>query len=277
MQHSPLAVLTKTQRTEGKGMSQLAPNNIRRKLYDLATAAPLVAWYLFGLTQMLQSVAQQISLAKLFIQTDPSVLPPFLVLGIVSKICTIIFFALLVVMFAVRRVSIRYPIALYPRFAAGVGAFLGIGIVMLPPEELSSGLYLTSLLSIIGGTMFAVWATLTLTRSISIMPQARRLVTSGPYAFIRHPLYLGESIALFGIAPKLKASEPVVLSKSDRPEIRHPIHDFSRQVWPNFDANRLSRTEEFVLRQRTAGVSRQSYYLRITAKSLNARSVASSK
>jgi protein-S-isoprenylcysteine O-methyltransferase Ste14 len=103
-------------------------------------------------------------------------------------------------MFAVRRVALRYPIAFYPRIASGAGAFLGIGIVMLPPEELSSGLYLTSLLLIIGGTAFAIWAILALARSVSIMPQARRLVTSGPYAFVRHPLYLGEFVALFGIA-----------------------------------------------------------------------------
>ena len=30
--------------------------------------------------------------------------------------------------------------------------------------------------------------------------EARRLVTHGPYARIRHPLYLGEEIALLGIA-----------------------------------------------------------------------------
>jgi len=145
-------------------------------------------------------MAQQISLAKLFIQTDPSVLPPVLLLGIASKICTIVFLALMVIMFAVRRVPLHNPIALYPRFAAGAGTFLGIGIVMIPLEELSSGLYLVSLFSIIGGTVFSVWATLTLARSISIMPQARKLVTSGPYAFIRHPLYLGEFVVLFGIA-----------------------------------------------------------------------------
>ena len=184
-------------------MNQLIPPNIgplRRKLYDLFAAAPLIAWYLFGLTQMLPPMTRQISLARLMIQTDPSVLPPVLVLGIVSKICTAVFLALLVVMFAVRRVPLHYPITFYPRFVAGAGTFLGIGIVMLPPEELSSGLYLVSLLSIIGGTVFSVWATITLARSISIMPEARRLITSGPYAFVRHPLYLGEFVVLFGIA-----------------------------------------------------------------------------
>jgi protein-S-isoprenylcysteine O-methyltransferase Ste14 len=187
---------------EGK-VNQLVPDNVRpllSKLYDLFAAAPVIAWYLFGLTQMLPPIAQQISLAKLFIQTDPSVLPPTLLLGIVSKICTVVFLALVVVMFAVRRVPLHYSIGFYPRFVAGAGTFLGIGIVMLPPEELSSGLYMVSLLSIIGGTVFAVWATLTLARSISIMPQARKLVTSGPYAFVRHPLYLGEFVVLFGLA-----------------------------------------------------------------------------
>lgn len=190
-------------RTADEEMTQLVPDStrlLRRKLYDLLAAAPLIAWYLFGLTQMLPPTTQQISLAKLFFQTDPSVLPPTLVLGIVSKICTMVFFALLVVMFAVRRVPMHYPIALYPRFVAGGGTFLGIGIVMLAPQELSSGVYLVSLLLIIGGTVFAVWATLILARSISIMPEARRMVTSGPYAYIRHPLYLGEFVVLFGLA-----------------------------------------------------------------------------
>jgi protein-S-isoprenylcysteine O-methyltransferase Ste14 len=184
-------------------MNQLVPNNIqplRRKLYNLVAAAPLIALYLFSLTQMLSPLALQISQAKLLIQTDPTGLPPVLVLGIVSNICTMVFFAVMVVMFAVRRVPLHYPIAFYPRFVAGAGTFLGIGIVTLPPEELSSGLYLISLLSIIGGTVFAVWATLTLARSISIMPEARGLVTSGPYAFVRHPLYIGEFVVLFGNA-----------------------------------------------------------------------------
>jgi protein-S-isoprenylcysteine O-methyltransferase Ste14 len=184
-------------------MNQLVPNNIqplRRKLYDLFAAAPLIAMYLFSLTQMLSPLALQIELAKLFIQTDPSVLPPDLVLDIVSKMCTMVFFALLVVMFAVRRVPLHYPIAFYPRFVAGAGTFLGLGILMLEPQQISEGLYLISMFSIIGGTMFAIWATLTLARSISIMPEARGLVVSGPYAFVRHPLYLGEFVVLFGIA-----------------------------------------------------------------------------
>jgi protein-S-isoprenylcysteine O-methyltransferase Ste14 len=173
---------------------------LRRKLYDLLAATPLIALYCFSLSQMLPPLALQISQAKQLVQTDLSQLPAVLVLGIVSSLCTMLFFAVLVTMFAVRRVPIDYPIAFYPRVVAGAGAFFGISIVTLAPQELSSELYLISLLLIIGGTAFALWSTLTLARSISIMPEARGLVTSGPYALIMHPLYLGEFVVLFGVA-----------------------------------------------------------------------------
>lgn len=184
-------------------MNRLAQSNIqpvRRKLYDLLAAAPLIAMYIFGLTKLLPRLALQIELAEVFIQTDPSVLPPGLMLGIISKMCTIVFFALLVVMFAVRRVPLHYSIAFYPRFVAAAGTFLGSGLLMLEPQELPHDLYLVSMVSIIGGTVLAIWAILVLARSISIMPEARALVVSGPYAFVRHPLYLGEFIVIFGTA-----------------------------------------------------------------------------
>jgi protein-S-isoprenylcysteine O-methyltransferase Ste14 len=41
----------------------------------------------------------------------------------------------------------------------------------------------------------ALWGLLTLQRSLSIIPEARRLVTAGPYRLIRHPLYAAEIIA----------------------------------------------------------------------------------
>lgn len=183
----------------------------RTKLYDLFAATPLIVWYLFCATQMLPSVARQIALVKLFVQTDPSVLPATLVLSTVSHLTTLVFFTVLVVMFALRRVPQRTAQGFYPRCMAVAGTFVGVGIVLLPPQELSSALYLVSLLLIICGTVFAISAGLVLGRSISLLPEARRLVTSGPYALIRHPLYLGEIVAVVGVALQYMSAWAVLL------------------------------------------------------------------
>jgi protein-S-isoprenylcysteine O-methyltransferase Ste14 len=172
----------------------------RTKLYDLFAAAPLIAWYLFCAAHMLPSLADQVALVKLFVRTDSSVLPATLVLSTVSHVSTLAFLVVLVVMFTVRHVPQAAAPGFYPRFAAVAGTYLSAGFVLLPLQELSGAVYLVSLLLIIAGTGFAICAVLVLGRSISLMPEARRLVTRGPYTLVRHPLYLGELVALAGVA-----------------------------------------------------------------------------
>jgi protein-S-isoprenylcysteine O-methyltransferase Ste14 len=183
----------------------------RTKLYDLFAAAPLIAWYLFCAAQILPALTQQVALVKLFVRTDPSVLPATLVLGTLSRVSSLVFFLVLVVMFAVRRIPQRAAPGFYPRLAAVAGTFLSIGFVLLPPHELSSTLYLVSLLLVIAGTGFAIYAVLVLGRSLSILPEARRLVTRGPYALVRHPLYLGEMVALTGVALQYLSASALLL------------------------------------------------------------------
>ena len=48
------------------------------------------------------------------------------------------------------------------------------------------------------GEAFAVASMLSLGRSFSIFSEVRELVTSGLYRFVRHPLYLGEMVAVWG-------------------------------------------------------------------------------
>jgi protein-S-isoprenylcysteine O-methyltransferase Ste14 len=173
----------------------------RTKFYDLFAATPFIAWLLFCGTQMVPPVTEQITLAKFFFfQINPSALPVSMVLSILAKVSTLVFLSALVVMFAVRRVPVCRAQGIYPRFAAVIGTFTTVGLAWLPPQELSSTLYLISLLLIIGGTAFALYAALVLGRSISLMPEARRLITWGPYAVVRHPLYVGEMIATAGLA-----------------------------------------------------------------------------
>jgi protein-S-isoprenylcysteine O-methyltransferase Ste14 len=172
----------------------------RTKLYDLLAAAPVIAWFVFSVAQMLPPLSQRLALVVMFVRTDPSVLPASLVLRALSEIMTLVFFAVSIVMFTVRYVPQRGSPGLYPRFAAIAGTFSSLGFLLLPPQELSPALYLVSLLLLTAGTIFAIYSMLVLGRSISLVPEARRLVTRGPYALVRHPLYLGEMVAIAGVA-----------------------------------------------------------------------------
>src|SRR5262245_22666484 len=122
---------------------------------------------------MLPSVAQEIILIKLFFQTDPSVLPVSLVVRVLAHLGTLVFLALLIVMFVVRQVPLRTAPGFYSRFAAVAGTYLSFGISLLPQQEVSSALYFVSFFLIISGTLVAISAVLALGRSISILPEAR--------------------------------------------------------------------------------------------------------
>ena len=50
----------------------------------------------------------------------------------------------------------------------------------------------------LAGTVLAFWSAWHLGRSFSLLPQARRLVTTGPYRFVRHPIYLGGLLITVG-------------------------------------------------------------------------------
>lgn len=163
------------------------------KLYDLMAATPLIAWYGFALTVQLPRLADQI--ASLDVATaDARVLA-----GLASNFATQVFFMVLALLMMLRRNPLGKASGFYPRFAAVAGTFLSLAIVVLPAQELPATLHVASTLLIVGGIAFALYAVLELGRSLSMLPEARRLVTAGPYSVIRHPVYLGEAIALFGV------------------------------------------------------------------------------
>src|SRR5262245_3354166 len=49
------------------------------------------------------------------------------------------------------------------------------------------------------GLALSLWALWHLRSSFSILAEARTVVSSGPYRFIRHPRYLGEAITMLGL------------------------------------------------------------------------------
>ena len=71
-----------------------------------------------------------------------------------------------------------------------VGAFPN-PVLLTPPAVIRGVAALLALAAFALG----VYGLLYLRRSLSIIPEARRLVTGGPYHFVRHPLYAAEILA----------------------------------------------------------------------------------
>lgn len=165
----------------------------RTGLYNLLAATPLIAWYGFVVTLRLPSLAHQIA------SLDLATADARILAGLASKLATQVFFIVLALLLVLRHKPLGKASGLYPRFAAIAGTWLGGAIVLLPARELSAPLNVASTLQILCGVVFALYAVLELGRSFSVMPEARRLVTNGPYGVIRHPVYLGEAVALAGV------------------------------------------------------------------------------
>ena len=122
--------------------------------------------------------------------------PAFLHLA--ASISRGLFIALIVTTTLTRLRPIRKATGIEPRLSALMGTFLLLGLAVLPRADLPPiALAISSGLIIVGmGASFMVLSWLG--KSFSIMPEARRLVTQGPYALVRHPLYLCEEIAVIG-------------------------------------------------------------------------------
>lgn len=163
------------------------------KLYDLVAATPLIVWYALCGAQLLPALVAQLDAFDFAAET------PLYYTGLASKLASLFFIVMLLALLVTRHPPKAKAPGLLPRVAAIAGTYLGVAMLWLPPRALPAELHLASALMILGGTLFALYSVAYLGRSISIMAEARRLVTDGPYARIRHPLYLGEAVALTGL------------------------------------------------------------------------------
>ena len=79
------------------------------------------------------------------------------------------------------------------------GSFLPNMAFILPRMPKSVPINIASSVLCAIGFGLAAYAFTHLNRSATIMPEARSLVTTGPYRVVRHPVYLFEAIEIVGI------------------------------------------------------------------------------
>lgn len=101
----------------------------------------------------------------------------------------------------------REPIA----FAACAIAMLAVVVVTQPSRNASpTRLAVGDFVAVIGcvGLLLSV---LTLGRCFGVLPEARGFVHRGPYKLVRHPVYVGEIVALGGLAIAAPAAVNIVV------------------------------------------------------------------
>lgn len=132
-------------------------------------------------------------------------------LRILSQTGNLAFLALIVATTIFRLQPLQSAEGLAPRIAAFAGTFALLFLNMMPPTtSLPPALTVFALCLLLTGFVLSAYVLYWLGRSFSIMAEARRLVTAGPYAIVRHPLYMTEEIAIIGFL-LLNLSIPAML------------------------------------------------------------------
>ena len=163
------------------------------KLFDGLAGLPLLVWFGFSALSLRPNLVRD---GEAILAGEGGLLVG---LRFFSLLFSILFCLLTVWLLLVRDKPVRRIGGALPRICAVAGTFLGVSILRLPVAELDLPLqalafFLTGL-----GSALSFYVLSKLGKSFSIIPEARRLVTAGPYALARHPLYAAEIVTVLGL------------------------------------------------------------------------------
>ena len=166
----------------------------RGKLYDFAAGLPLILWFGYSAINLRPNLAAD---ARALLDAPDSLLAN---LRFFALFAAMAFNLLLIYLVVIRTQPVRRASGIIPRFCGFAGTFLGVGILHLKPLELSLFWQTVAAAFVFAGSLGSAIVLAKLGRSFAIMPEARVLVTQGPYGWARHPLYVMEIITLIGTA-----------------------------------------------------------------------------
>ena len=170
----------------------------RSAAYEWLLRRAVTAWFLF------LAYAMGSSLVDRAVQLDfgrSSTLDLHDIADLLARVCMLLFFCLAAWLTLVRSQPLAKASGLRPRIAALVGVTLLFTIDLLCPRLDNPPTWLLFLSAglILLGNVLALFVLNRLGKSFSVMAEARKLVTEGPYRIVRHPLYFTEGIAIVGV------------------------------------------------------------------------------
>ena len=130
--------------------------------------------------------------------------------SLLSSFCLAIFYTLLTVLIMTRPPAKAQAAGLLPRIAAFVGSYMPWTITFFGKTDQALPNLLSTACVLIGIIMMLVTIR-HLGRAFSLVPQARSVVQTGPYRWIKHPLYLSEEIVILGVVLQYLTPVTVIL------------------------------------------------------------------
>lgn len=160
--------------------------------YDKLMRLPVVLFYAY-------LSFREISFLQDFLENNPIQADVHFMTALSARISLILFLLLLVGLNSIRTKPLNKAQGWQPKLSALIGLTFGSLMLLLPRATPSPWFDLLSALMLFAGNYLCIVALLHLGRSISIMAEARQLITNGPYSLVRHPLYFAEEIAMLGV------------------------------------------------------------------------------
>jgi protein-S-isoprenylcysteine O-methyltransferase Ste14 len=185
-------------------------SNLARLMKPLDLTSRIVP-SMFFLIIVVRNVADLYLLLRGSSPSGSYVEPWMLAANVLGRLSTTCFLGLMSVLFLFRLTPLRKAEGVWPRVMAIVGTFCLYAMTLFPRANLSmSQTMIATTISLIG-TCLSIFALAHLGRSFSLMAEARRLVTSGPYRLVRHPLYVFETLASIGILLQFLSLETLIV------------------------------------------------------------------
>jgi protein-S-isoprenylcysteine O-methyltransferase Ste14 len=119
-------------------------------------------------------------------------------LDVGHALLTLAFMTLMTLLFVIRRTPVSGRAAPSSKAIALGGTFIMWFAYAQPTTTGDWRVFALGDLLMIAGLVFAAYAFGALRRCFGIAPEARGLVTTGAYRWVRHPAYLGEFVIAFG-------------------------------------------------------------------------------
>ncbi len=175
--------------------------DLRRRLdrsltYDWAMRCPIVVYCSFILFRDVLAFCQQV-------QQHPVVFEQFdsgIVIAMLARISQWMFVVLLSIQPLFRLRPIAKTEEVLPRTVALMAVSVALRFMLLERAPPSLAFNLLDVVVSLPANVMAVVTASFLGRSLSVMPEARQLVRSGPYGIVRHPLYLCEMLGIAAVA-----------------------------------------------------------------------------